>query len=161
MAFASQTAATPTEPTGTEEPPSTEEAPAGDGGITGGASGTTFEVVSFGPAGAEAPVIPGTEITALFSDTEISGNSGCNSYLAPLVPANDFFNVGPIASTRQFCAEPEGIMEQEVAFLAALAATNGYEWQQTVVDDVNVITAGRLLYTLADGTNGVMNLIAP
>jgi heat shock protein HslJ len=133
------------------------ENPAG-GGVTGGASGLPFRVVSFGPAGAEQPVIAGTAITATFDEAAltVSGNGGCNSYSGSLIPQGGFFTVGPIASTLMACETP-GVMEQEAAFLAALQGTTGYRWTQTA----NAITSGQLTYTLADGTSGVINLVTP
>lgn len=123
--------------------------------------GVTFRVTSFGPAGAETPVIPGTEITALFDTAAgtVSGSSGCNSYSATLTTTGGGFTVGPIASTMMAC--PEEIMNQEAAFLAALGGTTAYQWEQQRVDNTTVFTAGQLFYTLADGTSGVINMITP
>ena len=146
-------------------------APAGAGGgttvapdntVTGGASGLPFRVVSFGPAGAEQPVIAGTTLTATFDEAAltVSGNSGCNSFSGSLVPQGGFFTVGPIASTMMACTAA-GVMEQEAAFLAALQGTTGYRWTQQTVNNANVITSGQLAYTLADGTSGVINLVTP
>ena len=141
--------------------------PAGAGGVTvappgntvtGGASGLPFRVVSFGPAGAEQPVVAGTTLTVTFDEAAlgVSGNSGCNSFAGSLIPQNGFFTVGPLASTMMACATA-GVMEQEAAFLAALQGTTGYRWTQTA----NAITSGQLTYTLADGTSGVINLATP
>jgi len=142
--------------------------PAGTGGgvtvippdntITGGASGLPFRVVSFGPAGAEQPVVAGSTITVTFDEAAltVSGNGGCNSFSGSLIPQAGFFTVGPIASTMMACATP-GVMEQEAAFLAALQGTTGYRWTQTA----NAITSGQLTYALADGTSGVINLVTP
>jgi len=142
--------------------------PAGAGGVTvapppgntvtGGASGLPFRVVSFGPAGAEQPVVAGTTLTVTFDEAAlgVSGNSGCNSFAGSLIPQNGFFTVGPLASTMMACATA-GVMEQEAAFLAALQGTTGYRWTQTA----NAITSGQLTYTLVDGTSGVINLATP
>ena len=133
-----------------------------DNTVTGGASGLPFRVVSFGPAGAEQPVIAGTTLTATFDEAAltVSGNSGCNSFSGSLVPQGGFFTVGPIASTMMACTAA-GVMEQEAAFLAALQGTTGYRWTQQTVNNANVITSGQLTYTLADGTSGVINLVTP
>jgi heat shock protein HslJ len=125
-----------------------------------GPAGQTFRVVSFGPAGAETPVITGTQITALF-DTEqqlVSGSSGCNTYTGSLNTATGAFAIGPLASTMMACAEPAGIMEQETAFLAALGGATSFAW--SVAADA-VTTNGTINYTLADGTSGVINLVSP
>jgi heat shock protein HslJ len=123
------------------------------------AQGVTFELVSFGPEGAEQSVLPGTQVTANFGETEVNGSAGCNNYTAPLTPVDDYFTVGPIAVTAQACSEPAGIMEQEQAYLAALEGTDGYLWISEPADG-NAITAGQIFYTLADGTTGVINYVA-
>lgn len=130
---------------------------------TGGAAGVTFRVVSFGPNGAVAPVVAGSEITATFDDVAltVSGSAGCNNYTGTLIPQGGFFTVGPIASTLRACDAPAGVMEQEAAFLAALGGTNGYLWEQGPGAGGTVVTAGQLFYTLADGTNGTINLVSP
>jgi len=90
---------------------------------------------------------PGTTITADFAinaDGEtgtISGTSGCNNYTAPIL---GYFQVGPAATTKMFCAEPVGVMEQESAYLAMLANAN----RITQVNNQLVIgtTSGLLVY---------------
>ncbi len=128
--------------------------------VTGGASGLVFRAVSFGPAGAEQPVIAGTEITAVFDEPTrtVSGSAGCNRFTGPLNPQGGFFTVGPLATTLMICDAPEDIMAQEAAFLAALQGTNGYRWTR---DANSVITTGQLTYTLEDGTSGVINFVTP
>ena len=126
---------------------------------SGGADGVQFQLASFGPVGAQQPVLPGTNITAVFQDAQVAGSAGCNDYSATLTPVNDYFTIGPVASTAKSCSEPAGIMEQETAFLTALQGTAGYQWTQDAATG-NVITAGQIFYLLADGTNGIMNLIA-
>jgi heat shock protein HslJ len=121
-----------------------------------GSGAVNFTLVSFGPSGAEEPILSGSTITATFGDTAVSGSAGCNDYSATLTPVDDYFTVGPIATTRQLCNEPEGIMEQEAAYLAALAATSGYQWEQ---DENTLVTAGQVFYILADGTEGVLNYV--
>lgn len=123
----------------------------------------TLTAVSFGPLGAAQPVLAGTTITAMFDLTAntVAGNAGCNSYSATLTPVDDHFTVGPIATTLQLCTEPAGIMEQEQAYLSALQSTSGYRWEQQMVGGNNVVTAGQIIYTLADGTVGEINYISP
>ena len=136
--------------------------PPTDNTVTGGASGLPFRVVSFGPAGAEQPLVAGTTITVAVDEPTlaVSGNSGCNSFAGSIVPQGGFFTVGPLASTMMACTAA-GVMEQEAAFQAALQGTNGYRWTQQVVNNANTITSGQLTYTLADGTSGVINLVTP
>jgi heat shock protein HslJ len=124
------------------------------------AQGILFQLVNFGPLGAEQAVLAGTSITAVFGETEVSGSAGCNDYTAPMTPVDDYFTIGPIAVTEEFCSEPAGIMEQEQAYLTALDATDGFLWLSQPVNNSTVITAGRLFYTLADGASGIINYVA-
>ncbi len=143
-------------PPGQEEPAAT---PSPDLPLES-AQGIQFQLVSFGPVGAEKSVLEGTQITATFSDTEVTGSAGCNNYVGTLRPVDDYFNVGPIVVTQMACAEPAGIMEQEQAYLTALEATDGFRWTSQAAN-ATVITAGQLFYTLADGTRGTINYVVP
>ncbi len=62
-----------------------------------------------------------TQITAVFDEEGVlTGSAGCNNYTAAYETDDQQITIGPAASTRMFCAEPEGIMEQEAQYLAAL-----------------------------------------
>jgi heat shock protein HslJ len=85
-------------------------------------AGTEWDVTMFNN-GQEAVVgvIEGSEITALFGeDGELSGSAGCNQYIGSYTVDGNTIQIGQLGSTMRFCAEPEGVMEQEQAFLAAL-----------------------------------------
>jgi hypothetical protein len=72
----------------------------------------------------------GTEVTAVFGeDGALTGSAGCNRYTAGYEIDGDSISIGPAASTRMFCAEPEGVMEQETAYLAALESAATYAIQ--------------------------------
>jgi heat shock protein HslJ len=72
--------------------------------------------------------LAGTEITALFGiDATLSGSAGCNNYNAPYEVDGNKITISPAATTRKMCAEPEGTMEQEAAYLAALGSAAAYE----------------------------------
>ena len=135
-------------------PPPNPEAPSGE------ADGSTFYLVSFGALGQEQPVLPGTQITADFANSTISGDAGCNNYSGTLVPTNDYFVVEGITTTRMFCAEPAGVMDQEQAYLAGLSDVTGYQWDQDLVNDVTVVTNLLVSYNLPDGSPGVMNFVS-
>ena len=65
-------------------------------------------------------VLPGTEVTASFRDTGVSGSAGCNTYGASLsveVPSIDMDT--PWSETR-LCRDPDGIMDQERRYLDLL-----------------------------------------
>ncbi|MCP4360498.1 MAG: META domain-containing protein [Chloroflexi bacterium] len=125
---------------------------------TAPAAGLTFRLVSFGPPGYEREIIPGTEITALFTADQISGSAGCNGYSGNVIPLNDYFVFGPLVATAMACAEPEGIMEQERDYLASLQGTAGYQYQYQA-DGSSVVVGLQLLYPLADGGNGVLTYV--
>ncbi len=91
--------------------------------------GTSWEVISYnnGRGGVTSLVI-GTEITANFGeDGQLTGDSGCNSYSAAYENGDGNISVGPSAVTLRFCAEPEGTMEQESEYLAALQTAATYQ----------------------------------
>ena len=72
-------------------------------------------------------LVIGTEITAVFAeDGTLSGSAGCNNYTAGYTVDGDAIQIGPAASTRKMCAEPEGVMEQEQEYLAALETAATY-----------------------------------
>ena len=153
LRFTAQTGAASGE--ATQTPSETPEA----GSPVSSATGIEFQVVSFGPAGTEQPVLEGTTITATFGENEVTGSAGCNTYSGPMNPVNDYFTVGPIITTRMAC--DEAVMQQEQAYLAALESLTGYQWASDLADNTSVVTAGQLFYTLDDGTNGVINLLVP
>ena len=68
-----------------------------------------------------------TTVTANFSeDGTLSGSAGCNNYNATYEVDGDNISIGPATATRMFCPEPDGVMEQEVQYLAALETASTY-----------------------------------
>jgi len=84
--------------------------------------GTTWQAISYNNGkGGAVSVILGTEITAIFDqDGNMAGSASCNNYTATYETDGTSISIGPAATTRMFCAEPEGIMDQESQYLAAL-----------------------------------------
>ena len=73
-------------------------------------------------------VVQGSEVSAVFDETaEVSGSAGCNSYGGSFEADGDSISIGPLAATEVFCEQPEGVMEQEQAFLAAMQNATVYE----------------------------------
>ena len=68
-----------------------------------------------------APLLPFTEVTAVFADGQVTGSGGCNTYSAQYTRAGANLTIGAIAVTAMQCSEPAGVMEQEAVFLANLA----------------------------------------
>ena len=92
-------------------------------------AGTSWNVISYNNGNqAVVSVIIDTEITAIFgTDGTLSGSSGCNSYNTSYEVDGDSIAISPqIAATMAFCAEPEGIMDQEQQYLAALPTAATY-----------------------------------
>ena len=72
------------------------------------------------------PPLAGTEPSAEFSADEMSGSAGCNHYFGTYEVSGSDFTIGAVASTEMWCMDPEGVMDQEQAFLAALASIASY-----------------------------------
>jgi len=78
--------------------------------------------------GGFASVLSGTEIIAILGDDcSLIGSAGCNSYNASYEVEGETISIGPVAATRKMCAELEGTMEQEGAYLAALESVGPYQ----------------------------------
>ncbi len=115
-------------------------------------TGTTWQMMRYNN-GREAMVssLLGTEITAVFGeDGNLTGSAGCNNYTASYEINDDRLTVGPAATTRMMCAQPEGIMEQEAAYLAALESAASY-----------TIEGVRLELLDAEGGRSVSYVVAP
>jgi len=65
-------------------------------------------------------LIPDTEINGEFADGNFGGKAGCNNYFSSYETAGETLKFGPAGSTMMFCELPEGTMDQESAYLAAL-----------------------------------------
>ena len=92
-------------------------------------TGTTWLLTGYNNGqGGFTSILLDTEITAIFSaDGTMTGSAGCNNYTASYTAENGGITVGPAATTRKMCGEPDGIMEQESAYLAALASAATYQ----------------------------------
>jgi len=89
---------------------------------------------------------PDAEVTLLFADGRVAGKSACNRYSASVEQGDSpgALKIGPAMGTRMAC--PEGLMELETQYLAALSQVTGFSFQ-----------AGKLLLTrLHDGEYSVM-----
>jgi heat shock protein HslJ len=94
-------------------------------------TGTNWLLTSYnnGRGGMQSPVI-GSEITADFSeDGRLSGSAGCNNYNASYEASEETISIGVTASTEMACMDPEGVMDQEVLYLAALQNSAVYSIQ--------------------------------
>jgi heat shock protein HslJ len=91
-------------------------------------SGTSWNVISYNNGKqAVTSVMIGSSLTADFgSDGTLSGNSGCNTYSGAYKLNGAQITVGPLASTKKFCNDPAGVMDQESQYLAALQSAASY-----------------------------------
>ena len=87
-------------------------------------AGTRWVVVNYNNGKqAVVSVLAGTKLTADFDTAgHMAGFAGCNDYSGPVKATPPKISIGPLASTRKFCSAPTGVMEQESAYLAALAS---------------------------------------
>ncbi len=89
-----------------------------------------------------ASPLPGTEITATFADDgTLTGSAGCNRYTTTYTTERGGIEIAPPAATKKACAAPDGVMEQEAAYLAALPTAVRYR-----------VDGGSLALLSADGT---------
>ena len=66
-------------------------------------------------------LLDGTTITASFGeDGFLTGSAGCNGYRATYEVKDTAITIGRVVTTRKSCPSPEGVMDQEARFLAAL-----------------------------------------
>lgn len=79
----------------------------------------SWTVLSYYSGNAITSVLAGATLTAEFTESEISGNAGCNSYSGPYEVDGDAITIGPLASTRMAC-ESDELTKQEADYLAAL-----------------------------------------
>lgn len=78
-------------------------------------------------AGGMASVLSGTTLTAAFgTDGQVTGSAGCNSYAAGYLVNGSLLAIAPGSSTTMACDTPPGIMEQETAYLTALASAGSF-----------------------------------
>jgi heat shock protein HslJ len=69
-----------------------------------------------------AAPLSGTSLTAVFDESgRVFGSAGCNRFTAAYTAAGTEVRITAAGSTRMFCGDPPGVMEQEAVFLAALA----------------------------------------
>jgi heat shock protein HslJ len=99
----------------------------GDWTVTGILSGDAF-----------SDPIAGTELTASFNDDgKVAGSAGCNNYMTTYTTDKATIEIEPAAATKKFCPEPQGVMDQEAAFLSALAEATAFRIDATTADLLN------------------------
>jgi heat shock protein HslJ len=91
--------------------------------------GSSWQTISYNNGKqAVTSVLIGSELTADFgTDGKLSGSAGCNNYNGGYVVDGEKITIGPLASTMKMCNEPEGVMDQESQFLAAMQSAATYK----------------------------------
>jgi len=118
--------ATAAPPTATSEPPTATAAPPFDG-----AAYDLSQLMDPG-LGELQPVLAGTQIDLrLYPNLSFEGSSGCNTYRGEYqVEGSEIrLSVGPL--TQLYCADPEGVMEQEAAYLSLLGSVVRYSYESS------------------------------
>lgn len=105
-------------------------------------NGTTWQLASYGGN----QLLPGTEFTARFEDTQIQGNGGCNQYYGTYRIEKEQLTITDLAWTEMACLDPEGIMDQEQALLTLLGGAQTYQLEE---ESLQITTAGgeRLVFS--------------
>jgi heat shock protein HslJ len=91
---------------------------------------TEWILQSYGESGNPKDIITDTEITTEFVSSEgtVKGSAGCNSYFGGYELEGSQLSIpGPIGATEMYCAEPDGVMDQEQEYLATLQLAESYE----------------------------------
>ncbi len=90
-------------------------------------AGTSWFATAYWDGAQMATVLDGTALTAAFgTGSNLDGSAGCNTYSASYLVEGRSLAITPPSGTSKLCGEPEGIMEQEAAFLNALASAGSY-----------------------------------
>lgn len=90
-------------------------------------SGTSWQLLSYHTNSAMVSVIAESKITATFDDERLTGSAGCNNYFAGFETDGSQLSLGPAGSTEMWCGQPEGVMEQEMAYLQAIQNAASYQ----------------------------------
>jgi heat shock protein HslJ len=86
-----------------------------------------WTVTAFRQPGSVSSPRAGTTLTATFADGKLSGNAGCNPYTTTYRAERGTIQIASPAAGERLCDAPEGVMEQERAYLEALPAAARYE----------------------------------
>lgn len=100
--------------------------------------GTSWAMESYRDSGgAIVDILPDTIVSANFQGDQVWGNVTCNDYSGSYQTTGKKIKIGPLATTMRMCVGPEGIMEQETAFLHALEAAAEYKINGDVLELVD------------------------
>ena len=105
---------------------------------------------------AVAGVLADVEITAMFdAEGGLSGSAGCNNYSASYTASNGMLTLSPAVSTRMACTTPNGVMDQESAYLTALANVVFYQIRANSLDLLDANGSALLSFQATPMTDSV------
>ena len=130
-----------------------------------GLADTAWDVTNYNN-GREAVVglLADTTLTVEFgADGSLAGSAGCNNFRGGYTVDGNAIAIGPLATTRMMCPTPEGIMEQEAEFLAALESAATYQVDGQMLhlrtaDDALAVTMVRRQADAADAADKASTL---
>jgi heat shock protein HslJ len=85
--------------------------------------GTSWTLTAYG----DTSPLPNTTIDITFEGGELSGSAGCNHYFGSYETSGNTISISDVSATEMFCTGPEGVMEQETAYLSALSAAKTFQ----------------------------------
>ena len=99
-------------------------------------AGTSWEVTAYnnGQQAVVGVLVEATLTASFGEDGTLSGNSGCNNYTGSYEVDGGQITIGPLASTMMMCSDPEGVMDQEAQYLAALQSAASYQIERNVLE---------------------------
>jgi heat shock protein HslJ len=95
-------------------------------------------------------LMEGTNITLNFTEGRAGGFSGCNSYGGEYTAAQSTLTVPQLAITLQGCREPEGVMQQEAAYVGALQAAAAYRVEDDCLKIENAAGETTLIFAVKE-----------
>jgi heat shock protein HslJ len=91
-----------------------------------GLENTQWTLASFGSAGAEQPLVEGSEITLMLGGGQAGGSGGCNSYGGTYQVDGNSIRFDEIIRTERACAD-QRVTEQEQRYFQALETASEYQ----------------------------------
>ena len=92
-----------------------------------GLAGTSWNVLAYNNGKQGVVSVSAPTLTAVFSkDGNLTGFAGCNNYAGTYKSTPPKISITQLSSTRKACATPNGVMDQESQYLAALPTAATY-----------------------------------
>ncbi len=92
-------------------------------------NGTGWKVTAYNNgAGALVSPLGGTTLTARFGSSQLNGQGGCNDFAGGYSVSGSNISIGALAGGMMTCTEPDGVMDQEAAYLAALQSAASFQF---------------------------------